>query len=164
MTGTIRTATAVTVGSSPAWRCTLADGTGEIELLFLGRDRVAGLEPGRRCGVAGHRPCRPSPAGGRRLVDLESALPALGLTRHDAARRGSGGTMGREGSAMKRSVIGAAAALGSMAILTAAMLPFRHSLSIATTALVLIVPVVIGVVHRRVRGRRAQRRRRVPGL
>ncbi len=54
--------------------------------------------------------------------------------------------MGREGSAMKRSVIGAAAALGSMAILTAAMLPFRHSLSIATTALVLIVPVVIGVV------------------
>ena len=147
VTGTIRTATAVTVGSSPAWRCTLADGTGEIELLFLGRDRAgrpgAGppLRGGRAPPVPGRHRGRP-----RRLVDLESALPALGLTRHDAARRGSGGTMGREGSAMKRSVIGAAAALGSMAILTAAMLPFRHSLSIATTALVLIVPVVIGVV------------------
>jgi two-component system sensor histidine kinase KdpD len=33
-----------------------------------------------------------------------------------------------------------------MAVLTAAMLPIRHSLSIATTALVLVVPVVIGVV------------------
>lgn len=47
---------------------------------------------------------------------------------------------------MKRTVIGAAAALGSMAILTAAMFPFRHHLSVATTALVLVVPVVIGVV------------------
>jgi hypothetical protein len=51
--GTIRTAGTVTVGSSPAWRCTLADGTGEIELLFLGRARMAGLQPGRRCGVTG---------------------------------------------------------------------------------------------------------------
>jgi two-component system, OmpR family, sensor histidine kinase KdpD len=47
---------------------------------------------------------------------------------------------------MKRSVIGTLAALASMAALTAAMLPLRASLSIATTALVLVVPVVIGVV------------------
>jgi two-component system, OmpR family, sensor histidine kinase KdpD len=47
---------------------------------------------------------------------------------------------------MKRSVIGAASALVSMAILTGVMLPLRHSLSIATTALVLVVPVVLGVV------------------
>jgi two-component system, OmpR family, sensor histidine kinase KdpD len=47
----------------------------------------------------------------------------------------------------KRSVIGIAAALGSMALLTSAMLPMRGpSLSVATTALVLVVPVVIGVV------------------
>ena len=47
---------------------------------------------------------------------------------------------------MKRSVIGTVAALASMALLTAAMLPLRSYLSIATTALILVVPVVIGVV------------------
>jgi len=47
---------------------------------------------------------------------------------------------------MKRTVLGTAAALGSMAVLTAAMIPLRSDLSIATTALVLVVPVVIGVV------------------
>jgi two-component system sensor histidine kinase KdpD len=47
---------------------------------------------------------------------------------------------------MNRTLIGTVAALASMAALTAVMLPFRHHLSIATTALVLIVPVVIGVI------------------
>jgi two-component system sensor histidine kinase KdpD len=47
--------------------------------------------------------------------------------------------------AMKRSVTGTAAALGAMAALTAAMIPLRGHLSIATTGLVLVVPVVIGV-------------------
>jgi two-component system, OmpR family, sensor histidine kinase KdpD len=47
---------------------------------------------------------------------------------------------------MKRSVTGSAAALVSMAVLTGAMIPLRASLSIATTALVLVIPVVIGVV------------------
>src|ERR1039458_2889744 len=47
---------------------------------------------------------------------------------------------------MRRSVIGSATALASMALLTATMLPLRSHLSIATTALVLVVPVVIGVV------------------
>src|SRR5260370_41471884 len=50
------------------------------------------------------------------------------------------------GRAMKRTVIGTAAALASMAVLTVAMVPLRSHLSIATTALVLVVPVVIGVV------------------
>lgn len=49
-------------------------------------------------------------------------------------------------SAMKRSALGTVTALASMAVLTCAMLPLRPHLSIATTALVLIVPVVIGVV------------------
>ena len=47
---------------------------------------------------------------------------------------------------MRRTLIGTAAALASMALLTAGMVPLRHHLSIATTALVLVVPVVIGVV------------------
>jgi two-component system sensor histidine kinase KdpD len=46
---------------------------------------------------------------------------------------------------MKRSVTGTAAALGTMAVLTAAMIPLRGQLSIATTGLILVVPVVIGV-------------------
>src|ERR1022692_4499462 len=50
------------------------------------------------------------------------------------------------GSAMKRGAIGTSAALASMAVLTSLMLPFRSHLSIATTALILVVPVVIGVV------------------
>ncbi len=47
---------------------------------------------------------------------------------------------------MRRSAIGTIAALASMAVLTSAMIPLRPSLSIATTALVLVIPVVIGVV------------------
>jgi two-component system, OmpR family, sensor histidine kinase KdpD len=47
---------------------------------------------------------------------------------------------------MKRTLLGLAAALASMVVLTGAMLPLRGSLSVATTALILVVPVVIGVV------------------
>ena len=47
---------------------------------------------------------------------------------------------------MKRILIGTAAALVTMAALTAVMIPFRHHVSIATTALVLIVPVIVGTV------------------
>jgi two-component system, OmpR family, sensor histidine kinase KdpD len=45
-----------------------------------------------------------------------------------------------------RTLLGTAGAIGTMALLTAVMVPFRDHLSIATTALVLVVPVVIGVV------------------
>jgi two-component system sensor histidine kinase KdpD len=47
---------------------------------------------------------------------------------------------------MKRSGLGTIVALFSVAALTCAMLPFRGHLSTATTALVMVVPVVIGVV------------------
>jgi two-component system sensor histidine kinase KdpD len=47
---------------------------------------------------------------------------------------------------MRRTLIGSAAALASMALVTGALLPLRSHLSIATTALILVVPVVIGVV------------------
>src|ERR1700743_1683226 len=47
---------------------------------------------------------------------------------------------------MRRTFRGTILALGCTAVLVAAMLPLRGSLSIATTALILVVPVVIGVV------------------
>lgn len=46
----------------------------------------------------------------------------------------------------RRAVIGSAAALACMTLFTAAMLPLRAHLSIAIAALVLEVPVVVGVV------------------
>jgi two-component system sensor histidine kinase KdpD len=53
VTGTIRTAQVVTRGSSPAYCCTLDDGTGQLDLLFLGRTGVPGLTVGTRCSVEG---------------------------------------------------------------------------------------------------------------
>ena len=53
---------------------------------------------------------------------------------------------GFERGALKRTLTGTFAALVAMAALTALMIPFRHHVSIATTALVLIVPVIIGTV------------------
>ncbi len=50
------------------------------------------------------------------------------------------------GAASWRAVAGTVTALAAMAALTVAMLPVRAHLSIATAALVLVVPVVIGVV------------------
>jgi two-component system, OmpR family, sensor histidine kinase KdpD len=47
---------------------------------------------------------------------------------------------------MKRTIIGTIAALVSMAVLAGVMFPIHTHLSVATTALVLVVPVVIGVV------------------
>ena len=51
--GVIRSADGVSLSGSPTFRCALADDTGEIDLLFLGRAAVAGLEPGRRCRAVG---------------------------------------------------------------------------------------------------------------
>ncbi len=45
-----------------------------------------------------------------------------------------------------RTFLGILAALASAGVLTAAMLPFRSQISIATAGLVLVVPVVVGVV------------------
>jgi hypothetical protein len=51
--GVIRSVDTVSLGGTPTFRCALADDTGEIDLLFLGRAAVAGLEPGRRCRAVG---------------------------------------------------------------------------------------------------------------
>lgn len=58
-------------------------------------------------------------------------------TRH---RRGTPTT-----DTVRRNLAGSLAALACTAVLTVAMLPLRTHLSIATTALVLVVPVVVGV-------------------
>ncbi|MHB8595145.1 MAG: DUF4118 domain-containing protein, partial [Acidimicrobiales bacterium] len=47
---------------------------------------------------------------------------------------------------MRRSLVGSGAALGTMAVLVGGLLPLRGHLSVATIALVLVVPVVTGVV------------------
>jgi hypothetical protein len=47
--GVIRSVTTETIGPSPAVRCVLADGSGQLDLLFLGRERLRGLVPGRWC-------------------------------------------------------------------------------------------------------------------
>jgi hypothetical protein len=38
---------------SLGYRCVLDDTTGQIDLLFLGRERVPGLRVGARCGIEG---------------------------------------------------------------------------------------------------------------
>jgi two-component system sensor histidine kinase KdpD len=53
VTGTIISAQTTAIGSSLAYRCVLADGGGELDLLFLGRAAIAGLAPGIRCSIEG---------------------------------------------------------------------------------------------------------------
>ena len=64
VTGIITATETVTIGSGPACRCALTDGTGEIYVLFLGRTAVSGLTAGRRCSVAGMA----GTSGGRLVV------------------------------------------------------------------------------------------------
>lgn len=58
VTGTIRSWHAMALAGTPACRYVLADETGELDLLFLGRVKVAGLEPGRRCRAEGRASIR----------------------------------------------------------------------------------------------------------
>jgi CheY-like chemotaxis protein len=53
VSGLIIAARTISVGGSPTYRCLLCDGTGTIDLLFLGRPSVRGLEAGRRCSARG---------------------------------------------------------------------------------------------------------------
>jgi two-component system, OmpR family, sensor histidine kinase KdpD len=53
VTGTIVSAQTIAVGSGLAYRCVLADGTGELDLLFLGHPAIAGLAAGIRCSIEG---------------------------------------------------------------------------------------------------------------
>jgi hypothetical protein len=51
--GMIRSPGTVTVGSGPAFHFTLVDGSGELDVLFLGRRTIRGLLPGARLTVEG---------------------------------------------------------------------------------------------------------------
>jgi RecG-like helicase len=51
--GVIRSVSTESIAASPAVRCVLADGSGQIDMLFLGRESVAGLASGRRCTATG---------------------------------------------------------------------------------------------------------------
>jgi len=53
VTGVVRSFAALSIGGCPACRYTLADETGEVDLMFLGRVTVLGLEQGRRCSAEG---------------------------------------------------------------------------------------------------------------
>ena len=53
VSGIIIATETISVGGSPTCRCLLTDGTGAIDLLFLGRPAIPGLEAGRRCSAAG---------------------------------------------------------------------------------------------------------------
>jgi hypothetical protein len=56
--GVIRSSTPMALRGCPACRCTIASGAAELDLIFLGRVTVAGLEPGRRCLAEGMAACR----------------------------------------------------------------------------------------------------------
>ena len=102
LAGTIISAQVIAVGSSNAYRCVLADRTGELDLLFLGRAAIAGLTIGMRCsieGVAAARgarlvvwnpryqllPARDSSDGRRRGEPVDATAP--GPPRADPASR-----------------------------------------------------------------------------
>jgi hypothetical protein len=53
VTGAILAAETISLSGSPTYRIVLEDGTGELEVLFLGRRTIGGLVVGARCSVEG---------------------------------------------------------------------------------------------------------------
>ena len=98
-----------------------------------------------RLGASRSGPSQP------RLAESRSAGPRS--SRTGTSRTGTSRTRqpdtGRAGDSpiprSRRVVVGAVAAAALVAALTAAMLPIRPHLNVATAALVLVVPVVVGV-------------------
>lgn len=77
LTGTIATVTINPRAGHPALEVELRDGSGGVTLVWLGRRRIAGIDPGRTIKVAGRISCH----DGRRLMynpryELVSAHPA----------------------------------------------------------------------------------------
>lgn len=73
----------ITLGHSRAYCCTLSDGTGVLDLVFLGRCVVPGLAVGRRCRAEGTARVE----GGRLVVwnplyQLEAADQPMGAGLH----------------------------------------------------------------------------------
>ena len=77
LTGTVATVTINPRAGHPALEVELRDGSGGVTLVWLGRRRIAGIDPGRTIKVAGRISCH----DGRRLMynpryELVSAHPA----------------------------------------------------------------------------------------
>jgi hypothetical protein len=53
ITGTVAGAETVPIAGVASYCCVIDDGTGRVDLIFLGRRRVPGLDVGSRCTVEG---------------------------------------------------------------------------------------------------------------
>jgi len=53
ITGTVRSAETITVDGTLSYRCAIDDGSGELDVLFVGQVSIAGLRVGARCSVEG---------------------------------------------------------------------------------------------------------------
>lgn len=62
--GTVQSGRQIPIGSGYAYDATISDGSGQLDLLFLGRHQVPGLGAGARCRVTG----RAAAHGGRLVV------------------------------------------------------------------------------------------------
>jgi two-component system sensor histidine kinase KdpD len=125
VTGTIISAQTTGIGSSLAYRCVLADGTGELDLLFLGRAAIAGLAAGTRCSVEGVVTAREGrlavwnpryqvqPAQAPPVTDVEPPVADAGsggaghLRVYLAAAAGAGKTIAMLDEGQRRRALGA---------------------------------------------------------
>jgi RecG-like helicase len=55
--GTVRSITLLPFGSTPRFEIELFDGTGTLTIIWLGRRRILGIEPGRRIMIHGRLTC-----------------------------------------------------------------------------------------------------------
>ncbi|WP_147917325.1 OB-fold nucleic acid binding domain-containing protein [Ruania zhangjianzhongii] len=65
--GLVRSVTFPPAGAAPELIAELYDGTGSIDLVWLGRREIPGIEPGRRMSVTGTL-CAPEPGRSRPVV------------------------------------------------------------------------------------------------
>jgi hypothetical protein len=89
--GLITAAASMAISGVPACRYTLADGTGELDLLFLGRVAIRGLAPGgwlRAAGRVAVRDGRPVLWNPRYRLDLPASGTAGGEPEHSEREDG----------------------------------------------------------------------------
>lgn len=116
----------VNVGDTPGYRCVVDDGTGQLDLLFLGRPKVSGLHVGVDCRVSGRIALRngsPVLWNPRYQLDPDD-LPAS-VPGNDSAvqhRRPPTGEQPRAGTGHLHVYLGMAAGVGK----TYAMLAEAH--------------------------------------
>ena len=113
VTGAIISTRVIAVGSSSAYCCVLADGTGELDLLFLGRAAIPGLAVGTRCSIQGVVTTR----GGRLAVwnpryQVHSAGEIPDGSQGELQAEGAPGTDGAEGAGHFRVYLAAAPGAG----------------------------------------------------